>query len=132
MSSILTYWSRQKRQRASPFLSSIFSSLALSLRNFGLDLEIGIGSGFHRPNQLFGKSTAHSAFASYAAADRPRVLDRVAELVNVASIDVFVDCLSLHPGEKCEKTFWVERSRVLIRADVDDFGLYRQLRGQLR
>jgi hypothetical protein len=65
-----------------------------------LDLEIGIGSGSHRLNQLWSKSTAHSAFASYAAADRPRVLDRVAELVNVASIDVFVDCLSLHPGEK--------------------------------
>jgi hypothetical protein len=40
-----------------------------------------------------------TAFASYAKADRARVLDRVAALRSAAGIDVFTDCLSLLPGE---------------------------------
>lgn len=42
---------------------------------------------------------AHTAFASYASQDRPRVLDRVSEIER-NGIDVFLDCLSLHPGEE--------------------------------
>ena len=38
------------------------------------------------------------AFASYASEDRQRVLDRVSEIQR-NSVDVFMDCLSLHPGE---------------------------------
>jgi hypothetical protein len=49
-----------------------------------------------------GKAAA-SAFASYASADRSRVLDGVNTMKSVG-IDVFADCLDLHPGEK-----WKER-----------------------
>ncbi|MEO9005135.1 MAG: toll/interleukin-1 receptor domain-containing protein, partial [Ginsengibacter sp.] len=39
------------------------------------------------------------AFASYASEDRQRVLDRVSEIQR-NSVDIFMDCLSLHPGEE--------------------------------
>lgn len=42
---------------------------------------------------------ARTAFASYASTDRDRVLDRVAAVRISAGLDVFLDCLSLHPGE---------------------------------
>lgn len=42
-----------------------------------------------------------SAFASYASADRQRVLDRVAE-ISRNGVDVFLDCMSMKPGEKWE------------------------------
>lgn len=40
-----------------------------------------------------------TAFASYASQDRLRVLDRVAEIQR-NGVEVFLDCLSLHPGEE--------------------------------
>lgn len=40
-----------------------------------------------------------TAFASYASQDRQRVLDRVSEIQR-NGIDVFLDCLSIHPGEQ--------------------------------
>jgi len=43
---------------------------------------------------------ARTAFASYASADRARVLDRVAAVRISAGLDVFLDCLSLHPSEE--------------------------------
>jgi TIR domain len=46
---------------------------------------------------------ALSAFASYARPDRERVLDGV-ETMRSIGIDVFTDCLDLHPGEE-----WKER-----------------------
>ena len=42
---------------------------------------------------------AKSAFASYSSKDRLRVLDRLASIKISAGIDVFLDCLDLHPGE---------------------------------
>lgn len=42
---------------------------------------------------------ARSAFASYASADRLRVLDRVASIRLSAGIRVFLDCHDLHPGK---------------------------------
>ena len=42
---------------------------------------------------------AQTAFASYASQDRSRVLDRISEIQRIG-IDVFLDCLSLHPGEE--------------------------------
>jgi hypothetical protein len=39
-----------------------------------------------------------TAFASYAATDRPRVLDRIAAIKIAVGLNVFMDCLSLHPG----------------------------------
>jgi hypothetical protein len=41
----------------------------------------------------------HTAFASYASEDRQRVLDRVAEIQR-NGVNVFLDCLSIYPGEK--------------------------------
>ena len=43
---------------------------------------------------------AHSAFASYASKDRQRVLDRVAAVRIAAGLDIFLDCLSLNPGDR--------------------------------
>ena len=62
-----------------------------------LDLSIGPSSG------EIGTATiepAHTAFASYASADRQRVLDRVAAVSISAGLDIFLDCLSLHPSEE--------------------------------
>jgi hypothetical protein len=41
-----------------------------------------------------------TAFASYASADRKEVLGRVRSLQLCTGIDVFLDCLSLRPGEE--------------------------------
>lgn len=43
---------------------------------------------------------AETAFASYASEDRSRVLDRVAAVRISAGLDVWMDCLSLNPGEE--------------------------------
>ena len=43
---------------------------------------------------------AQSAFASYSSQDRQRVLDRVAAVRTSAGLDIFMDCLDLHPGEQ--------------------------------
>jgi hypothetical protein len=42
----------------------------------------------------------NSAFASYARADRREVLGRVRSLQIFTGIDVFLDCLSIRPGEQ--------------------------------
>src|SRR5205085_1778920 len=39
-------------------------------------------------------------FASYSSVDRDQVLGRIRSLQIVTDIDVFVDCLSLRPGEE--------------------------------
>lgn len=44
-------------------------------------------------------SKLKTAFASYASADRDRVLDRVASIRINSGLDVFVDCLSLCPSD---------------------------------
>lgn len=55
-----------------------------------------------------------TAFASYASEDRDEVLARVASVSAGAGIDVFLDCLSLHPGEE-----WKRRLRdEIVRRDV--------------
>lgn len=43
---------------------------------------------------------ARTAFASYSSQDRQRVLDRLASVRISAGLDVFLDCLSLRPGER--------------------------------
>jgi len=47
---------------------------------------------------------ARTAFASYASVDRDRVLDRVAAVRISAGLEVFLDCLALHPGEEWKPT----------------------------
>ena len=54
---------------------------------------------------------ASTAFASYSSGDRKRVLDRVAALRTSAGMDVFMDCLSLNPGDD-----WKPRLRDEIRS----------------
>lgn len=44
-----------------------------------------------------------TAFASYASQDRQRVLDRVSEIRRVG-IDIYIDCLSMHPGDEWKST----------------------------
>jgi biopolymer transport protein ExbB/TolQ len=57
---------------------------------------------------------AVTAFASYASEDRVRVLDRVAAIKISAGLDVYIDCLSLHPGEE-----WKPRIRhEIVNRDV--------------
>ncbi len=43
---------------------------------------------------------ARTAFASYSSADRQRVLDRLASVRISAGLEIFLDCLSLRPGEE--------------------------------
>ena len=62
-----------------------------------LDLRIAKNAKPGRESKAETQS-ARSAFASYASADRLRVLERVDELAGVG-VDVFVDCLSLHANE---------------------------------
>jgi hypothetical protein len=61
--------------------------------------------------------SAKTAFASYAHEDRLRVLDRIDE-ISRAGISVFLDCLSINPGEK-----WKDRIQREIR-DRDLFLLF--------
>ena len=70
----------------------------ISVANFSLDLTI---SPFASQGELIPVTIkpASTAFASYASEDRPRVLDRLAE-VRTSGLDIFVDCLDLQPGEK--------------------------------
>jgi hypothetical protein len=49
-----------------------------------------------------------TAFASFASKDRNRVLDRIASLRLAAGLDVFMDCLSLRPGEEFKKSLLTE------------------------
>lgn len=53
---------------------------------------------------------AQTAFASYASQDGSRVLDRIAAVKISAGLDVWVDCLSLNPGDR-----WKSRLRQEIR-----------------
>ncbi len=66
-----------------------------------MDLAIRAGAVADAPRTLTVEA-ARSAFASYSSQDRQRVLDRVAALQISAGMDIFLDCLSLHPGEHWE------------------------------
>ena len=72
------------------------------------------------------QSTPTTAFASYAVLDRQEVLARVRSLQIFTGIDVFLDCLSLQPGEQWKPkihneilnrdTFWLFWSRNAIQS----------------
>lgn len=64
-----------------------------------VDLVVTADAGARKARTSATATAARTAFASYATADRARVLDRIAALQISAGLDVFVDCLSLHPGE---------------------------------
>jgi len=65
-----------------------------------LRLDLAISRSAAKQERAFvSTEPAKTAFASYSSKDRPRVLDRIAE-IKKNGIDVFLDCLSLHPGEE--------------------------------
>ncbi|MFA5083403.1 MAG: toll/interleukin-1 receptor domain-containing protein [Hydrogenophilaceae bacterium] len=66
-----------------------------------LDLEIAAGAG-SAATRVAQAEAARTAFASYSSQDRQRVLDRVAALQIDTGMDIFLDCLSLHPGQHWE------------------------------
>ncbi|MCE8429068.1 MAG: toll/interleukin-1 receptor domain-containing protein [Candidatus Methanoperedens sp.] len=78
------------------WLSDIWGSLQ------PLDLEITSSIKSDKRNVVIIEP-AHTAFASYASQDRLRVLDRVAAVRISAGFDIFMDCLSIHPGEEWKK-----------------------------
>ena len=59
----------------------------------------------------FEMPVPRSAFASYSSADREQVMGRIRSLQIVADIDVFVDCLSVRPGEEWMNVLHKEISR---------------------
>jgi hypothetical protein len=63
-----------------------------------LDLEFATSAS--REQAEATAAPAHTAFASYSSADRSRVLDRVAAVRIAAGLEIFLDCLDLHPGEQ--------------------------------
>ena len=76
----------------------------------------------------FNRETApRSAFASYAKKDRKEVLGRVRSLEIFTNIDVFLDCLSIRPGEQWKESlkneiqkrdiFWLFWSRNAIASE---------------
>jgi hypothetical protein len=62
------------------------------------------GRGQDSVQHLVEKPAPRSAFASYARKDRRDVLGRVRSLQIFTGIDVFLDCLSVRPGEKWKST----------------------------
>ncbi len=75
-----------------------------------INLEITAGARDDRP-AADRAVAARTAFASYSSKDRARVLDRVAAVRIAAGLDIFLDCLSLNPGEA-----WKPRLAQEIRA----------------
>lgn len=73
-----------------------------------LRVDLGISSKVVARNRKIVKSEpVHTAFASYASEDRLRVLDRVSEIQR-NGVDVFLDCLSLHPGDEWKQALEIE------------------------
>ena len=73
-----------------------------------------------------GVPAPRTAFASYSRRDRARVMERVRSLQIHTGMDVFLDCLSIHPGEPWKQTvaaeirkrevFWLFWSRSAMRS----------------
>jgi len=83
------------------FDASVDGIVVAALRT---DLEIAVpGAAVSTTSSHVVSASARAfrtAFASYSSVDRQRVLDRVASASVAARLDVFLDCLSLHPGEE--------------------------------
>jgi hypothetical protein len=70
-----------------------------------IPLEIEVGPAPDATPRRATASPARTAFASYASADRARVMDKLGALSGYdATLDIFTDCLDLRPGE-----VWKER-----------------------
>ncbi|MBU1263811.1 MAG: patatin-like phospholipase family protein [Gammaproteobacteria bacterium] len=70
----------------------------ITVARLRMDLAIRAGAD-KRDIRTTRSRAASSAFASYSKQDRQRVLDRVAALQINTGMDIFMDCLSLHPGQ---------------------------------
>jgi hypothetical protein len=75
---------------------SIDEILVATLR---MDLQIASQKSSNEITKVVNICPAETAFASYSSKDRQRVLDRV-DAIKICGIDVFLDCLSINPGEK--------------------------------
>jgi hypothetical protein len=64
-----------------------------------LDVEISARAMVNAAPATASVAAARTAFASYSAQDRQRVLDRLAAVRINAGLDIFLDCMSLHPSE---------------------------------
>jgi hypothetical protein len=64
-----------------------------------MDLHISADGKADQSNTV-ATEAARSAFASYSSSDRQRVLDRLASVRISAGLEIFLDCLSLRPGEE--------------------------------
>lgn len=71
-----------------------------------VDLEV-TRAAVESNRRVVRSEAASSVFASYASEDRLRVLDRLSE-VRRSGVDVFVDCLSLHPGDQWKPVLEIE------------------------
>lgn len=63
-----------------------------------LRIDLAIGEQSAGADKFHKFEPARRAFASYASSDRSRVLDRISE-IRRNGVDVFLDCLSINPGE---------------------------------
>lgn len=68
-----------------------------------IDLQITDTIGQEQRKEVTTHCT-RTAFASYSSKDRGRVVDRLASVRINAGIDVFLDCLSMKPGEVWKST----------------------------
>ncbi len=75
-----------------------------------LDLGIRL-NGKDTQAQSATVDSARTAFASYSSQDRERVTDRVAAVTIATGLKIFLDCMSLNPGEQ-----WKKRLAEEIRA----------------
>ncbi len=82
-----------------------------------MDLQVTNTSRSDQPITVTTEA-ARTAFASYSSQDRQRVLDRLASVRISAGLEVFLDCLSLRPGEE-----WKPRIAKEIRSR-DQFLLF--------
>jgi hypothetical protein len=82
-----------------------------------MDLPITDAVSDEMPRMVKARSV-RSLFASYSSKDRQRVLDRIASIRISAGFDIFMDCLSIRPGEE-----WKPRIAMEIRSR-DQFLLF--------
>jgi hypothetical protein len=82
-----------------------------------MDLQISTAISQEQQNMV-KTQPVRSVFASYCSHDRQRVIDRLASVRISAGFDVFMDCLSIRPGEA-----WKPRIALEIRSR-DQFLLF--------
>jgi hypothetical protein len=75
----------------------------LPLMSLSVDVEIASAPEARNVQRATAMATAvapKTAFASYASKDRARVADRVSAASIATGMDIWLDCLSLHPNDR--------------------------------